>query len=155
MEKTMTGQIKPTLSRRIGIAVLLTLLTGLNTVFAADSGTNPGGGTDNALVSAIAVHRDPFWPVGYTPERAVSKGAEKQNKALESTGSIDWKKAMKQVEIQGVSSRAGNEFFAIINGQVKSAGETVSVQVDSVGYTWMIEGISPPSSVKLRRVSAQ
>jgi len=127
----------------------------LTAVPAANSQTNQGDGTDNASVDAVVEQRDPFWPVGYTPKWVVDKKSEGQVQAVESVGSIDWNKAMKQVAIQGVSSRAGNEFFAVINGQVKSVGETVSVQVDGVGYTWMVEGVSPPSSVKLRRVSAQ
>ena len=131
------------------------LLVGLIALPAANSQTNHTDGTDSALVGAVAVQRDPFWPVGFTPERLIKKKPEEQSKMLESIGKIDWNKAMKQVAIQGVSSRAGDEFFAVVNGEIKGAGETVSVQVDGVGYTWMIDSISPPSSVKLRRVSAQ
>ena len=151
----MTYQIKPNLTKKIGTATLFALLAGLIALPAANSQPNHADGTDGALVSAVAVQRDPFWPVGYTPERLVKKKPEEQSKMLESTGKIDWNKAMKQIAIQGVSSRAGDEFFAVVNGEIKGTGETVSVQVDGVGYTWVIDGISPHSSVKLRRVSAQ
>ena len=151
----MTYQIKPNPTRKIAITTLLMLLVGLIALPAADSQTNQTDGIDSALVGVVAVQRDPFWPVGFTPERLVKKKPEEQSKMLESIGKIDWNKAMKQVAIQGVSSRAGDEFFAVVNGEIKGTGETVSVQVDGVGYTWMIDGISPPSSVKLRRVSAQ
>jgi len=151
----MTFQIKPNLTKKIGTATLFALLVGLIALPTADSQTNQIDGIDSAIVGVVAVQRDPFWPVGFTPERLVKKKPEEQSKMLESIGKIDWNKAMKQVAIQGVSSRAGDEFFAVVNGEIKGPGETVSVQVDGVGYTWMIDGISPPSSVKLRRVSAQ
>ncbi|RKX46370.1 MAG: hypothetical protein DRP64_03275 [Verrucomicrobia bacterium] len=151
----MTYPIKPNLTKKIGITALLMLPIGLKAFPAANSQTNQVDGIDGAVVGTVAVQRDPFWPVGYTPERLDGKGSGEQGKALESSGKIDWNKAMKQVAIQGVSSRAGNEFFAVVNGQIKSTGETVSVQVGGVSYTWMIDGISPPSSVKLRRVSAR
>ena len=141
------------LARKTGITISLAFLVGLQAVPAADLQTDSSDGTDHAKVSKV-VMRDPFWPVGYTPKWIIEKNAESQNKAVENEGSTDWNKAMERVEIQGVSSRAGNEFYAVINGQIKSAGETVSVMVGSVNYTWMIEDISPPSSVKLRRVSA-
>jgi len=151
----MTYPIKPSLTKKISITMLLMLLIGLKAFSTANSQTNQIGGIDGALVGAVAVQRDPFWPVGYTPERLDGKGSGEQGKALESGGKIDWNKAMKQVAIQGVSSRAGDEFFAVVNGQIKGKGEIVSVQIGGVSYTWMIDGISPPSSVKLRRVSAQ
>lgn len=156
LEKTMTHQTKSILSRRISITALLTAyFFGLAEVPSAYSQTKQADGIDVALVDVSTVQRDPFWPVGYTPKWVVGNKPVEQGKVVEQVGSIDWDEAMKQVAIQGVSSRAGNKFFAVVNGQVKGAGETVSVQVDGVGYTWMIERISPPSSVKLRRVSAK
>jgi len=156
MEKTMGNpSIKPAQAKMIGITTLLVFLVGPRALAVINSETIRPDGTDDAKASVAAVQRDPFWPVGYTPEWIVEKRSEGQAKVVEKEESIDWNKAMGQVEIQGVSSRAGNEFFAVINGQVKSTGETVSVQVGVVNYTWMVEGISPPSSVKLRRVSAQ
>ncbi len=142
-------------AKKIGITVLLVFLVGPVVLAAVNSETTQTGGTDDAKVGMIAEHRDPFWPIGYTPEWIVEKNTEGQAKGVKKEESIDWNKAMEQVAIQGVSSRAGNEFFAVINGQVKGTGETVSVQVGYVNYEWVIEGISPPGSVKLRRVSAQ
>lgn len=147
--------IKQAQAKAVGITVLLVFLVGSTALAAVNSETTQPGGTDDAKVGMVAVQRDPFWPIGYTPERIVEKKSEGQAKVVKKEESIDWNKAMEQVAIQGVSSRAGNEFFAVINGQVKSTGETVSVQIGDVDYTWVIEGISPPSSVKLRRVSAQ
>ena len=147
--------IKQAQANKVGITVLLVFLVGPTAFAAVNSETIQSGGTDDAQAGMVAEQRDPFWPIGYTPEWIVEKKSEGQAKVVKQEESIDWNKAMEQVAIQGVSSRAGNEFFAVINGQVKGPGETVSVQVGDVNYAWVIEGISPPSSVKLRRVSAQ
>ena len=147
--------IKQVQARKIGTVLLLVFLAGPGVLAIVDSKTVQPDGIDDAKVDIVAVQRDPFWPIGYTPEWIVGKESNGQAKVVEKEESIDWNKAMKQVAIQGVSSRAGNEFFAVINGQVRSTGETVSVQVGEVNYTWAIEGISPPSSVKLLRVSAK
>ena len=151
--------IKPTITAnlawKIGIPMLLVLFVGMEAAPADDLKTKPSGGIDDAIVSTVAMQRDPFWPVGYKPKWSFENESKAQIKVVDKEGSTDWNRAMEQVVIQGVSSRAGNEFYAVINGQVKSAGETVSVTVGDVNYSWMIESISPPSSVKLRRVSAQ
>lgn len=146
---------RTTLARKISIAVLLVLLVGLKAIPADDLETSPSDGIDDAKDHTVVVQRDPFWPVGYKPKWNTDNGSNAQIKVVAKQGSTSWDKAMEQVVIQGVSSRAGNEFYAVINSEVKSTGETVSVTVGGVSYTWMIEGISPPSSVKLRRVSAQ
>ena len=113
-------------------------------------------GTNGAKQETTALKRDPFWPVGYVPER-VKKAIATQGKptAVRPTVANDWSRAMKKIAINGVSSRASNEFFAVINGQVKSVGDTVTVNHDGMVYTWAVESIKPPGSVKLRRVSAR
>ena len=113
------------------------------------------GGTDDAKKEVSAIKRDPFWPVGYVPESVKAALAAKANpQTVRPTVGNDWNKAMKNVVINGVSSRADNEFFAVVNGQVKSVGDTVTVNYQGTVYTWAVEGIKPPGSVKLRRVSA-
>jgi len=146
---------KPALARKVGIPIVLASLVGLKTVSADDSGTVQPDGMNHAKVGTDTVLRDPLWPVGYTPAWQGAKNTQEESATVKNEGSIDWNKAMEKVAIQGVSSRAGNEFYAVVNGQVRSAGETVCVEIGNVSYTWMIEGISPPSSVKLRRVSAE
>ncbi len=122
-------------------------------MFQFDSLAEDVGGKDSAQSEPLgAVKRDPFWPVGYIPEKLKVEPV-KEVKVL--TGGAGWKNAMKQVAIQGVSSRSGGGFYAVINGKIKSIGETVTVKIGQVSYTWVIDEISPPSSVKLRRVSTQ
>lgn len=111
------------------------------------------GGTNVALTKKAESKRDPFWPVGYVPERVKEPEVEKIE-IKKPVVSNDWSGAMKKVVINGVSSRANNDFFAVINGGVKSVNDTVSVVHGGVTYTWAIASIKPPGSVKLRRVSA-
>lgn len=146
---------KAYMAGKIGVPIMLVFFIGLTAVRAVNLETSSSDGTDDANVGNVAVQRDPFWPVGYKPKWKIAKESNKHIKVVAEEGNTDWTKAMEQVVIQGVSSKAGNEFYAVINDQIKSAGETVSVTVGTVNYTWMIEGISPPSSVKLRRVSAR
>lgn len=123
-------------------------------LFACISWANPAAGTNNA--KNVSVLRDPFWPVGYQPASmpgSVEKDVEKTLTAA--SGSTDWKAAMKQVVINGVSSRSGNEYVAVINNEVKTVGESISVFYDGVRYTWTVQSITPPKSVQLRRVSAR
>jgi hypothetical protein len=115
----------------------------------------PSDGTDDAGNERAGYQRDPFWPVGFVPEEIKKAIIEKENpESLKPTLSNDWNQAMKKLVINGVSSRSDNEFFAVINGEVKSEGDTVTVKHDGKTYTWAVDGIQPPGSVKLRRVSA-
>ncbi len=109
---------------------------------------------NNGKVNAkeVAVKRDPFWPVGYTPRQVQGSTAKAQQKM---SGRVDWDNAMKQVVINGVSSRAGNEYVAVINNEVKTLGESVSISYGGARYTWKVDGITPPGSVKLRRHSVE
>ena len=132
----------------------LLLLTACWTASAETEGSAPrSGGMDDARRSATLL-RDPFWPIGFVPKRVVFE-QEAGEPVVQVEAETDWSKAMKHIAIQGVSSRSGSEFFAIINGEVKAAGEKVAVVVDDVQYTWVIESISPPHSVRLRRMTVQ
>lgn len=113
-----------------------------------------GGRKDSGPVGSEP-KRDPFWPVGYTPSGG--QKPDKESTTLEGASSSEknWNEAMKQVVINGVSSRSDSEYFAIINGEVKSVGDTVSVKRGGLTYSWLVEGIEPPGSVKLRRASVR
>ena len=136
-------------------ATILTLLFGVSTLTgSAAEKTKPTGGTDDAQSLATSVKRDPFWPVGYVPE-SVKAAAEASSTGpvVKRTIANDWNTAMKKVSINGVSSK-NKEFFAVINGRIKGVGDTVTVNHGGMVYTWSVESIKPPGSVKLRRVSA-
>ena len=116
------------------------------------SQTENGSGTNDANSVATSVKRDPFWPVGYVPEKIVQ--AKKKSTMKKTTVKNDWAGAMKKVVINGVSSKGKNDFYAVVNGELKSLGDTFSVDHNGTTYTWAVASIQPPGSVRLRRVSA-
>lgn len=123
-------------------------------VGASGAATKEGAGADDAGKDA-SFKRDPFWPVGFVPE-SVRKATVAAPKTGENRrGITDWSAAMKQVVINGVSSRSNSDFFAVINGGVKRVGDSVSVMHEGAVYTWAVDSIKPPGSVKLRRVSVR
>lgn len=132
---------------------LLFPMVGIGLLLSSESfsQTKTSSGTNDASVIGTAIKRDPFWPVGYVPKELQKKEVAVVKKPTESN---DWKGAMKKVVINGVSSRSNNEFFAVVNGEVKSVNDTISVTHGGMTYTWAVAGIKPPGSVKLRRVSA-
>jgi hypothetical protein len=134
------------------MAVAIGMAGTLNSAPAQKTGTN---GTNNAKEQDVAVTRDPFWPVGYTPKK-VNRIIPIENLSQgEAKVDNNWNEAMKKVVINGVSSRADNAYFAVINGQIKSIGDTVTINHSGTLYTWAVDGVEPPDSVKLRRVSAR
>lgn len=110
-------------------------------------------GPNDAFQNTVAVKRDPFWPVGYSPNNAVQGQQSDQPVNIANPIVNTWDNAMKQVSINGVSQRSEDEFFAIINGEVKTVGDQVSVRLGNSVYTWVVESIQPPERVKLRRLS--
>jgi hypothetical protein len=122
-------------------------------VFASKS----NGGVDDAVNKAPAEKRDPFWPVGYRPEKVINETTptDTQPAAVDLEGDENWSEAMSKVAINGISSRSDSEFYAVVNGRVKSIGDTVSVNLNGLVYTWAVERIQPPNSVKLRRLSVK
>jgi hypothetical protein len=135
------------------VMILIAGFTGTaNFAHAQKAGTN---GTNDALEHTAIPKRDPFWPVGYVPRNITSLvpsiKPEQSNEKVDNS----WNEAMKKLEINGVSSRAKDAYCAVINGQVKSVGDTVTINHGGTIYTWAVDGIEPPSSVKLRRVSAR
>ena len=138
---------------RVAVVILVTgFASTVNSAQAQKAGTN---GTNDAPEHTAVPKRDPFWPVGYVPRNV--KSLVPSVKPEQSNDKVDnsWNEAMKKVEINGVSSRANDAYCAVINGQVKSVGDTVTINHGGTIYTWAVDGIEPPSSVKLRRVSAR
>ncbi|MEI6891707.1 MAG: hypothetical protein V5783_05995 [Pontiella sp.] len=136
-----------------GTRTLSLLGVGLMLSFECFSQTNINRGTNEAVLMPGVMKRDPFWPVGYVPERFLPDENENRN-AKKLTKISGWAGAMKKVVINGVSSRANNNFFAVINGQIKRVNDTVSIRHGGNTYAWVVVSIQLPSSVQLRRVSA-
>jgi len=115
------------------------------------AGSSDPGGTNDAIVQD-AVRRDPFWPIGYVPEFSTREVIDPVA-AVQSADSSGWDAARKEVDINGVSSRADNQFCAVINGQLMEVGDKLSVNYKGTIYTWEVEDIAASGSVKLRRVT--
>jgi hypothetical protein len=139
--------------RMFGAMILLALLSlchAGNTV----AETRAPDGTDDAQKITSSMLRDPFWPVGYLPETVKSVvEANKQQKVQQQKLARDWNRAMKKIAISGVS-KSGTQFYAVINNEIKSVGDTISIEDGGSLYTWAVESIVPPSTVKLRRLGA-
>ena len=144
---------KQFISGKFSVLSIILLVLSIGLASTAYSQSNKSDGMDDALKEKSVPKRDPFWPVGYVPEGEVK--VDDEQKIVIPVVNNNWNEAMKNVVINGVSSRADHEFFAVINGQVKSVGERVTLKHEGTVYTWAVERITPPGSVKLRRVSAQ
>ena len=142
----------PRNARILGVALAIVLA---GTINFAQAQKVSASGTKDALEQEAVRKRDPFWPVGYMPK--ITTSVIPIDSSVQSLTKVDnsWNEAMKKVVINGVSSRAKNAYCAVINGQVKSVGDTVTINHGGTIYTWAVDGIEPPSSVKLRRVSAR
>lgn len=116
---------------------------------AAEQGVS-GTGTDNASKVSAEAKRDPFWPVGYQPKGSTGPETTEIKPVADK-----WSQAMAKIVISGVSTRADKKYYAIINGQLKGVGDTVSVTVDEMEYVWVVDDVQATGSVKLRRKSAQ
>lgn len=115
---------------------------------------NDSGGMNDAKIGVSSEKRDPFWPVGYIPKNVEVRPKKIAPEKVKPSGKYEWGLAMKQLSISGVSSKGKNDFFAVVNGKIKRVGDTISVEYEGITYTWAVESIKPPGSVKLRRVSA-
>jgi hypothetical protein len=135
----------------LAAALAIGLAGATNSTEAQKAGAD---GTNDAEEQKAMIRRDPFWPVGYVPKKVTSIVPVEISTQSEVKVDNSWNEAMKKVVINGVSSRAENAYIAVINGQIKSIGDTVTVNHSGTLYTWAVDGVEPPDSVKLRRVSA-
>jgi ABC-type glycerol-3-phosphate transport system substrate-binding protein len=145
-------EAKPWKTRILAVALAIGLAGTMNSAQAQKAGA---GGTNDASEQEAVLKRDPFWPVGYVPIKINSVIPSENPKQSAVKVDNSWNEAMKKVVINGVSSRADNTYIAVINGQIRSIGDTVTINHGGTIYTWAVDGIEPPDSVKLRRVSAR
>jgi hypothetical protein len=143
--------VKPWTTRILATALAVGLAGAMDSVQAQKTDSN---GTNDAEEQKTMIRRDPFWPVGYVPKKVTSIVPVEISTKSEVKVDNSWNEAMKKVVINGVSSRAENAYIAVINNQIKSIGDTVTVNHSGTLYTWAVDVIEPPDSVKLRRVSA-
>ena len=135
------------LNRASGYSMRVASVLSIYLLAACGSTHAQGGGT-----SATA-ERDPFWPVGYQPKTATKAVETKPQQAIVEKSNEDWKAAMKLVMVSGVSQRGETEYCAVINGELKVVGETITVLYNGAEFTWTVAGIAPPASIKLKRLA--
>ena len=136
----------------IRIIVLITLICFSWLESECPAAQQENGGTENVNNSSSET-RDPFWPVGFVPEGKKEPVEKKEPVAPVVEGG--WSEAMNNVVINGVSSRADGDYYAVINREIKTVGQTVEVNYGGRTYTWTVDSIKPPGSVKLRRKSVR
>ena len=95
--------------------------------------------------------RDPFWPVGYFPENWQAARTGEDGVTSEMS---DWDAPAKLIRVNG-TSRMGDQTAAIINGEVKSAGDLVEVHYSGRIYQWKLLDVQPTGKVKLERFTVK
>ena len=99
--------------------------------------------------------RDPFWPIGYTPEESTST-----QQVASATSTIDTNKVKapvvdtsqhrellkKKIAVQGILKQ-GDQLAAIINNRSVTQGEIVSVQVEGVTYRYVVRTLTQDNVV--------
>ena len=91
------------------------------------------------IVSPYADLRDPFWPVGFTPDAPAGVKEEKKQQVAEEP---KWGDAVKMLDVKGVMNVAGGKYMAMINNQVVKEGDVVSVRMGELPYRWKVHSVS-------------
>lgn len=90
--------------------------------------------------------RDPFWPIGYVPPKALADvGPSAPDAPPEpELPNRKWEQAQKALSIKGII-KSGATYLANINNQILGANDKVSIYFDSQKYVWKITSISAKS----------
>ena len=89
--------------------------------------------------------RDPFWTVGYYPPQwGVELLPQKAVSASE------WRIPTSQLEVSGVS-RMGSRVMAIVNNELKKAGDVVEVSYLGKIFQWKVGEIQADGNVRFDR----
>ncbi|NOU36751.1 MAG: hypothetical protein HOO88_08275 [Kiritimatiellaceae bacterium] len=92
--------------------------------------------------------RDPFWPIGFFPQNWQKKA---NVQSVSDLGGAGWKAASAKIRISG-TSRLGGRTAAIINGDLKIAGDPIEVLHEGKTYQWKIDGINAAGQIQLKRL---
>lgn len=121
---------------------------------AASTGTSDADTTEGEGATAQAMARDPFWPVGFVPPKPKAADEPVVADEPEPERPLQWEDALKTLSVQGImKTGSAGEYVAVINGQVVSAGETVSARYQEREYSWLIRKISN-KGVSFERLTA-
>jgi hypothetical protein len=105
--------------------------------------------------------RDPFWPVGYRPEKpATSVAPGETAPPAPPPQPTEWERARKLLKITGISvvpgpkGTAGRKYAAIVGGRLVEEGDVVSKALNGFTYRWRVQSIGP-TGVKLQQVDSR
>lgn len=89
--------------------------------------------------------RDPFWPVGWYPNRPGQEEPTNEVAAVEEPVVKEeppkWDDAVKKLQIKGVM-KTPTGYVAMIGGQIVKESETVSVLYEAKLYRWKVRSIT-------------
>lgn len=91
--------------------------------------------------------RDPFWPVGYTPPK---KDTGKKKAEISDQPAAPavverpprWDDALRTVSVRGIMSVGEGKYMAVVNDNVVSENDVVTINFEGRTYTWKIASIS-------------
>ena len=99
--------------------------------------------------------RDPFWPIGFRPERpAGASGGERPADGEEATykgGASQWTAALKELHIDGVS-RKDERMIAVVNGEIVEPGDMVTAELGGLEFRWRLESVQEDGSLRFKRL---
>jgi hypothetical protein len=108
--------------------------------------------------SAEPARRDPFSPVGYRPGPKVDPLVQarkiEQTEIEQERLARSWNEAQARLTVAGLSRMGDEGYFAIVNGKMLRAGDTVSIDTEDGSFHWRVEEIGK-EGIKLKRIRAE
>lgn len=153
VRRILPGRPAPRARRAAALAVALAALA----AGAAPSRALPaeGAAAADAPSAPETLQRNPFWPVGFEPGAAPAvPSALPFDAPRPRVGPLDWDAATRSLDIRGVTSLGAGRSAAIINGEVVSEGESLTLRRDGWIYAWRVERIRL-DNVELTRLDAR
>lgn len=103
--------------------------------------------TTNNFTDAASQLRDPFWPVGYMPEKTEPQpGIKTVVPKPKIASEDDWKQAEKKLIVSSIlksKNAAGEDLFhALINGKIVSPGDIVTTTLRDFTFYFKTTSIS-------------
>jgi hypothetical protein len=100
----------------------------------------------DASTPSLAVPRDPFWPVGYTPKEPAQAAVDVAIPS-DTITEDDWRLAQKKLITASVfrkkdTTTGVDRFLALINGKVVAPGETVIVSHRGFSFRFKVADIT-------------
>ena len=120
-----------------------------------DPSSAAGGTTAVADESGMAILRDPFWPVGYSPAPPELKIPEAAIEKIKQEQAIEARVKWPALLLKGITDAGRGRYMALVDGVgLIETGQTISLQRGDMLYTWTIDEVSA-KGVRFTRVEAR